>query len=84
MELLLEFPDALEQIARVREFGIKKYSKNSYNEVPKEDYYGAILRHLIADSKGETEDHETKLSHLASIALNAILALQAETNKKND
>jgi len=58
---------SLEKILQVLEFGAKKYSANSWQEVPDgyQRYFDALYRHLYAIQRGETVDSESGLSHLA-------------------
>src|SRR5882757_7170258 len=57
---------ALEQEAKVMEFGAKKYGKFNYRKGMKwSRLIDAALRHVYAFADGEDEDPETHLSHLA-------------------
>lgn len=57
---------ALEQEAKVMEFGAKKYGKFNYRKGMKwSRLIDAALRHVYAYADGEDNDPETKLSHLA-------------------
>jgi len=59
------FPYALEAVARVSEFGAKKYAWNGYLYV--EDginrYSDALGRHLLWEAKGEVCDVDSGLPH---------------------
>jgi len=61
--------DSVEQIVRVLEFGAQKYSRENWRYVPdaKHRYTKAALRHLIAYSKGEIDDPESCMPHLAHL-----------------
>lgn len=61
-------------IARVLTYGLNKYGKDSWKNVPDgfDRYRGAILRHLTALSAGELMDNETGLPHTAHIGANAM------------
>ncbi len=58
--------EMLEQVAMVRAFGAKKYSKNNWkNGFPVTRSLAAVLRHIFLFLRGETNDSESGLSHLA-------------------
>lgn len=64
---LLPF-ESIEEIAKVLQFGAKKYSANNWREhggIKWGRLSGAALRHIFAWSKGEDNDPESGLSHLA-------------------
>jgi len=73
---------ALEKIAKVREFGINKYSDDaSWKNVNRIDFIDATLRHLhkhmdaIRYNEGSVIDDESGLPHLDHAATSLILAL---------
>lgn len=83
MDLLLDgAPGALEAVADILTFGAKKYADHSWQTVPngKARYKAALLRHLTAHAKGELNDPESGMSHLAHAACNAMFILQLEIN----
>lgn len=56
----------MEEVAKVREFGAKKYSRNNW--VLGFQYtrsIAAALRHIMAFNSGEDYDQESNLSHIA-------------------
>jgi hypothetical protein len=73
---LLPF-EALEEIARVLTYGAKKYAPNNWQKVPdaKERYEAALLRHFSAHKRGEKNDPESGLSHLAHVGCNALFLI---------
>lgn len=84
MDLLLSgCPNALEQVSQILTFGAQKYAAHSWQTVPQgEDrYLAALLRHLTAHGKGEVNDPESGMSHLAHAACNALFILELETRK---
>lgn len=86
MDLLLDgCPNALEAVGKVLTFGAKKYADHSWQGVPNGDtrYKAALLRHMLAISKGENDDPESGLSHLAHVACNALFILELEL-KRNE
>lgn len=71
----------IEKVVEVYTFGAQKYAPNSWQKL--EDgynrYKAALFRHLTAHEKGETIDPESKLSHLAHCAWNAIAMMHFGT-----
>ena len=61
--------DSVESIVEVLEFGAKKYSRDNWRYVDdaKHRYTKAALRHLIAYTKGEIDDPESGMPHLAHL-----------------
>lgn len=58
----------LAEIAKVLEFGAKKYDRNNWRKgFAHERLVAAMLRHLFAYNEGETNDPETGLCHLAHL-----------------
>lgn len=87
MDLLLSgCPNALEQVSQILTFGAQKYAAHSWQTVPQgEDrYLAALLRHLTAHSKGEKNDPESGMSHLAHAACNALFILELEARKNGN
>jgi len=60
-------PLALEETVRVLTVGAQKYERDNWIKVPdsKRRYFDALQRHLWAWKKGEIDDPETGLHHLA-------------------
>lgn len=79
--------EPLEEVARVREFGVEHYGEDSWKDVrPSKRYLKAAVRHLIAYMKGEKVDPESGLNHLAHAACNCLFLIwfdqcPAEKNK---
>lgn len=70
---------ALERVGEVLDFGAKKYDAHNWRKVDKRSrYYGAVLRHLLAWNRGENQDPETGLRHLAHAACSLLFLLEAE------
>lgn len=73
----------LTDVARVREFALKKYkSANSWKNVEIERYRDAMLRHMIAyieNPKGV--DSESGLPHLSHLACNVAFLCEMEKEK---
>lgn len=70
--------ELIEQIAEVMTYGAEKYNENPNNpnwvkvENGKHRYYAAMMRHLVADMKGERTDPESGLPHLSHFLFNAM------------
>lgn len=65
-DLSLVSRELMEQLARVREFGAKKYSRNNWKKGFKYNRsIAAALRHIMAFNSGENLDSESGLSHVA-------------------
>lgn len=73
-------PPAIEvEIAKVREFGIHKYkNKSSWVNVPVNQYFGALLRHIyyMKDCGIFSFDSESQLMHISHAACNIAFLLQ--------
>jgi hypothetical protein len=78
--------DGVEEVVKVLEFGAKKYARDNWKKVENAEtrYMAAAFRHLVAHSKGELNDSETGLSHLAhaGCCLLFLIALE-KTNGSN-
>ena len=73
--VLRYFPNALEAVARVSEYGATKYTEMGWRSVPDGyvRYSEALGRHLLADPN---ELDESGLDHDAQIAWNALARLE--------
>jgi len=68
MDLLVSgMPRALQEVAEVMTFGARKYEDHSWKTLDRAEprYMAASLRHEIALAKGEEQDPESGLHHLA-------------------
>ena len=76
---LLPF-DSLEAVAKVLDYGARKYAPNNWQLVDNgiERYSAALLRHLSAFLQGESLDKESGLSHLSHVACNALFLVHFE------
>lgn len=69
----------LTAIAKVREYGVKKYGdENNYKNVSTKRYVDALYRHLIAYLNGEKYDKESGLLHTWHIACNIAFIIELE------
>lgn len=70
--------DAMMELGKVAELGARKYGLHNYRKGLKVSrLLDAAFRHLIAATNGENEDPVDHNNHLASVAWNALAALQA-------
>lgn len=70
--------DATEEILKVLEFGAAKYDKNNWakgNGFKWTRPFNAMLRHLFAWVRGEDNDPESGLSHIAHVGCNVLFLL---------
>lgn len=76
--ILTYFPNALRSVAEISAYGAKKYTPMGWRSVPSgvDRYTEALLRHLVAEAKGETIDPKTLLAHDAQVAWNALARLE--------
>ena len=76
-------PWALEQIARVYTYGTIKYSDDNWWKGLKwkKDVFGCILRHVWKWFRGQQNDDESGIHHLAHAAWNCIALMEYERNK---
>lgn len=79
---LLPFAE-IEDIVRVYTEGAKKYADNSWQDIPDgfNRYLGALMRHLVAYTKGERYDKEGFM-HLSAVCWNAIALLYYDKHNK--
>ena len=76
--VILDFPHALEAVAKVATFGCQKYAPHSWSTVPDGDarYFDAMIRHMLAEAQGEIADNESGIDHFAHVAWNALALLE--------
>ena len=69
--------DPIIDVGKVLTYGAKKYSERNWEKgLAWSRCYGAALRHLLAWHKGETNDPETGLNHLAHAACEILFLLE--------
>lgn len=77
-------PEPLMQIARVLDFGAKKYDPWNWSKgINYSRIYGAALRHLWAWWSGRDNDDESGLSHLAHAGCCLLFLLQYEITRRD-
>lgn len=84
VDLLIDgMPLALESISQVLTFGAKKYADHNWQKVPDGEnrYKAALMRHILASSRGEKTDPETGISHLSHAACCLLFLLELELKK---
>lgn len=75
-------PIAMIELAKVLTFGSKKYEARNWEKgLAYSRAIGAILRHTWAYLRGETNDPETGLSHMAHVLCEAMFLVHFETTK---
>lgn len=82
------FPRAVEAVGAISTFGAKKYAWAGWENVPDgvARYSDAMVRHLVAEGRGETVDPDSGLLHAAHAAWGAMARLELimrEMEKEN-
>jgi len=68
--------DCLEQVARVLNYGSRKYTRDNWRKGQTRDQIAdSMLRHLAAQQRGEVRDLESGELHSAHIATNALFLI---------
>lgn len=83
--LMKDFANALHEAGLVTTFGANKYSDGGWKSVPNAEsrYEDALARHYIARLRGQVNDTESKLPHLAHEAWNALALLELELKERD-
>lgn len=82
--------EMVEGIARVMSYGANKYNEDPDNpnwikvEYGKHRYFAAMMRHFMADRKGEVLDPDSGLEHLDHFLFNALAYAYFKRNENND
>lgn len=80
MELLDRY--AMEEIAKVLQFGASKYGRDNWrNDIQVSRLIGAALRHIYAYADGEVFDPESGLPHLAHAGCCVMFCLWMHANR---
>ena len=79
---LLE-PELFEEVAKIREYGVRKYGdKDNWKKVSADRYHDALLRHALACLHDVyAVDEESGLLHLSHICCNAMFLLSMRGKK---
>lgn len=84
------FPRAIEQVAAISTFGASKYAWKGWELVDDgfNRYSDAMVRHMLAEAKGEDLDPDSGLLHAAHAAWGALarleIKLREQENAKTD
>jgi hypothetical protein len=91
--LLKDFPNALEEVLKVREFGCQKYDRDNWSlsmgDPKKADTFTgdckeSVFRHLMKDWIGDRFDGESEGYHVAHIALRCLMILEYYHNENQN
>lgn len=76
--LFTYFPEALRAVEAISAYGARKYTRMGWATVPDgvRRYTEALLRHVMAEARGEQVDPESGLDHDAQVAWNALARLE--------
>ena len=69
-------PRAMLAVTAVLSYGAQKYAAHSWKGVDMARYEDALIRHQLARLRGEVNDDESGLSHLAHQACNNLFLLE--------
>jgi hypothetical protein len=77
-------PNALDDVAKVLTYGAKKYDRENWRKLDDLDnrYFAAAQRHIWAVKKGEPNDPETGISHLAHAIASLMFLVEHDYEKK--
>lgn len=76
--------DSLEEVVKVLEFGATKYARDNWKRGEGFKYsrsFNALQRHMLAFMRGEDNDPETGISHLAHAMCNLLFMQHFVLNK---
>lgn len=78
--------EAMDEIVKVLMFGAQKYERENWRYVDNamQRYAAAAFRHMTAHIKGEENDPETGISHLAHAGCCILFMLGLEKSDGND
>lgn len=84
LAILFDTPLALSEVARVMEYGAKKYDRKNWSLVENQERYeSASLRHQIAFHNGEYLDDESGLQHMAHSICSQLFLLELRLREKS-
>ena len=83
--ILFDTPLALAEVARVMDYGAKKYNRKNWALVKnKEQYESASLRHQMSYHNGEYLDSESDLEHMAHSITSQLFLLELRLREKQN
>jgi hypothetical protein len=84
--VIMALANAINETAKVMTYGAQKYTDHGWYMVDDgvNRYTEALLRHLLAEGRGEPYDPETKLLHAAHTAANALIRLELMLREDRD
>jgi len=81
-DLSLFPPVALLELGNVLDYGAKKYDRDNWRKVDDPNrYVAAALRHILAYMRGEKNDPETGLQHLAHAACSCLFLAELDLTR---
>lgn len=76
---------SLEDMVKVLEFGMKKYSRGNWKRgLPINDLYDSLQRHLVSFMEGEDMDSESNCSHLGHAMCNLMFMSYVMRKKREE
>lgn len=82
--ILFDMPLAVAEVAKVVDYGAKKYDRKNWALVDdKERYESASLRHQMEYHNGKYLDDESGLQHLAHSIASQLFLLELKLREKN-
>ena len=85
LAILFDTPLALAEVARVMDYGAKKYDRKNQSLVEdKERYESASLRHQVSYHNGQYLDDESGLQHLAHSICSHLFLLELKLREKEN
>ncbi len=79
LAILFDCPLALSEVARVMEYGAKKYDRKNWSKCDQfERYESASLRHQMSYHNSDHIDDESNLHHLAHAVCSQLFLLEME------
>lgn len=83
--ILFDVPLALSEVAKVMDYGAKKYDRKNWALVDdQERYESASLRHQISFHNGEHLDDESGLQHLAHSICSQLFLLEIKLREERN
>lgn len=86
LDFLLDFPLAMEALARVMELGAVKYARDNWKlgGKPDSEYLAAALRHMMSHRKGELFADDSGGLHIAHALWNMAALIELNIQRTHD